>query len=560
MEHKMRWYSGIHVTASLIFFVASPLLSGVIMDSSLDRPTEGIAVLGSQVPGLIGTAVADEDIFVFAYRDRDWVELPCDVVERIWNSHPDTNTYIYGRGDGFFDSDDEIVFMAEEMGDRVNENVWPADVDGFRYEVEVSDPVTPSRKGWAYIYNSTTLSPVTTDYVDYSGPTTNVIDAWGYEINYGDNRKRHILADMTVKAILGGDGTDLIDRMKNRIKAQIWPFPPFYLTENDMDADLFGVYQDGQVRVTLQYYVTSFTGQSNYKLLLHFYRAHTTGESWLSTVPPPLTDILGIRSTFDYLSNHGFEQWNNGGTSGNHFFINGTMSDDFPETTPGPSWWLTSSQTKGAHMLCQDMTGVPGSEDLRLYYSDTNGSDPWTDSGDDNMEWGHSGVIIDDPPQDEGVFTTWTYLLPAGTGFGGDGFDIGEQYAGYYENPLQPGDGVLQEVGDPLYTVTILPVDPPIEIPASGGSFQYEARLENLTGSPQTIEVWTGVTLPSGFQYGPVLGPMTLTLPSGGIGPVTLTEDVPAMAPAGTYQFSGFVGDGYPNDTDQDGFSFVKLP
>lgn len=556
----MRWSPGFHVTASLILFLASPLLSGVITDASLDRPTEGIAVLGSQVTGLIGIPIADEDIYVFAYRDREWVQLPADVVERTWNSHPDTNTYIYGRGDGFLDGDDEIVFMAEEMGDRVNENVWPADVDEFRYEIEVADPITPRRKGWAYIYTSASLFPVTTDYVDYSGPTTNVIDAWGYEIDYGDNRKRHILADMAVKATLGGDSTDLIDRMKNRIEAQIWPFPPFYLTENDMDADLFGVYQDGQVRVTLQYYVMSFTGQRNYRLLLHFYRAHTTGESWLSSVPPPLTDILGIRSTFDYLSNHGFEQWNNGGTSGNHFIINGTMADDSPETTPGPSWWLTSSQTKGAHMLCQDMSGVPGSEDLRLYYSDTNSSDPWTDSGDDNREWGHSGVVIDNPPQDEGNFTTWTYLLPAGTGFGGDGFDIGAQYAGYYENPLQPGDGALQEAGEPLYTVTILPVDPPIEIPAGGGSFQYEARLENLTGSPQTIEVWTGVTLPTGSPYGPILGPTMLTLPPGGIGPVTLTENVPARAPSGTYQFSGFVGEGYPNDTDQDGFSFVKLP
>ena len=556
----MRRSTGGTALLALILASAPASRAGVLMDASLDRPTEGITVLGSQVPGLIGTPVAEEEIYVFAYRDHDWVQIPADVVEKAWNSHPDTNTYVYGRGDGYLDGDDEIVFMAEDTGDRVNSNVWPADVDGFRYEVEVTDPIEPSRKGWAYIFTSSTLTPVATDYVDYSGPVTNVIDAWGYTLDYGDNRKRHILSEMAVKPTLGGDGTDLIDRMKNRIKAQIWPLPPFYLTENDMDADLFGTYQDGRVRVTLQYFVTAFTGQSNYRLLLHFYRAHTTGESWLSSVPPPLTAILGIRSTFDYRSDQPFEQWNDGGASGNHFVIDGTMSDDSPDTWPGATWWLTSSPTQGAHMLCQDMAGVPGSGDLRLYYSDTDGPDPWTDSGDDNREWGHSGIVIDNPPADEGTFRTWTYFLAAGTGLGGDGFDIGARYAGYYENPLQAGDGKVQEMGDPPYTVTILPVDPPIEIPAGGGSFRYQARLENRTGSPQTVEVWTEVTLPPGLQYGPILGPLQVTLPPGGIGPVTLTEDVPAVAPAGIYQFSGFAGAAYPNEADRDGFSFVKLP
>jgi hypothetical protein len=387
-----------------------------------------------------------------------------------------------------------------------------------------------------------------------------VIDAWGYTLDYGDNRKRHIMADMKIKPAGGGDNTDFIDRMKSRIEVQIWPLPPFYFTENDMDADLFGAWQDGQVRVTLQYFVTAFTGQSNYRLLLHFYRAHLTCESWLSTVAPPFTDILGVRSTFDYTSSHTYEQWNDGGASGNHLVINGTMTGDNPNTVPCAAWWLTSSQTKGAHMLCQDMTGVPGGDDLRLYYSDTNGPDPWTDTGADNREWGHSGVVIDTPPADEGTFYTSTYLLPAGSGFGGDGFEVGAQYFGYYQDPLRSGNGTLQEAGDPPYTITILPVDPPIVIPSSGGSFQYEVRLENLSGSTQSIVAWTEATLPSGYPYGPVLGPMSLTLPPAGIGPVTLTQEVPPSAPGGTYQFSGLMGAGYPSETDQDGFSFVKLP
>ncbi len=107
--------------------------------------------------------------------------------------------------------------------------------------------------------------------------------------------------------------------------------------------------------------------------------------------------------------------------------------------------------------------------------------------------------------------------------------------------------------------ITLTPLDPPIQIPASGGSFDFDANLTNNQTSPTTFDVWIMVQLPSMAWYGPVLGPVTLTLPGGASLTRLRTQFVPGSAPAGDYYYEGRVGD-YPNTIlDQDSFPFTKL-
>ncbi|MEM1043369.1 MAG: T9SS type A sorting domain-containing protein [Bacteroidota bacterium] len=109
-------------------------------------------------------------------------------------------------------------------------------------------------------------------------------------------------------------------------------------------------------------------------------------------------------------------------------------------------------------------------------------------------------------------------------------------------------------------SVSIEPVGSPIEIPAGGGTFDYRVTLTNPTDGPLTFDGWTDVTLPNGSPYGPVAGPVRLTVQAGATRQFTLRQSVPAFAPAGTYTYTARVGSTFPATEQSDSFPFAKLP
>jgi hypothetical protein len=111
----------------------------------------------------------------------------------------------------------------------------------------------------------------------------------------------------------------------------------------------------------------------------------------------------------------------------------------------------------------------------------------------------------------------------------------------------------------PPVTITLTPVNPPIIIPATGGSFSFNATLINNDTLPQTFDVWIMVQLPNGSWWGPALGPINLTLPAGGTITRLRTQSVPASAPPGNYLYKGRVGDYPATIWDSDNFPFTKL-
>ncbi len=134
-------------------------------------------------------------------------------------------------------------------------------------------------------------------------------------------------------------------------------------------------------------------------------------------------------------------------------------------------------------------------------------------------------------------------------------------YSGGGPNPDETffDDFSIQTAGGaPNITITMTPVNPPIIIPAGGGSFNYNATISNNENSAQTCGVWVMVTLPNGNPYGPVLGPITLTLPAGSSITRNRSQSVPASAPPGNYTYTGNVGS-YPSTIyDSDSFPFTK--
>lgn len=111
-----------------------------------------------------------------------------------------------------------------------------------------------------------------------------------------------------------------------------------------------------------------------------------------------------------------------------------------------------------------------------------------------------------------------------------------------------------------LLIITLTPLNPPIQVPAGGGSFGFMVMLENSSNEPVTFDVWTESTLPGGAVYGPLIQRLGLSIPGGGTVSRRLTQYVPAAAPAGNYIMTGAARTLPDSAESVDSFPFVKLP
>ncbi len=132
--------------------------------------------------------------------------------------------------------------------------------------------------------------------------------------------------------------------------------------------------------------------------------------------------------------------------------------------------------------------------------------------------------------------------------------------------PLDP-DSTVADIGafyfdqsgaTPL-VLTLTPHNPPIQIPASGGSFTLDAAIENTTQDPITFDAWTEAVLPSGGVYGPIILRTGLVIPPGATILRVLTQNVPGYAPSGNYTYVGKAGTHPGVVIDFDEFPFTKL-
>ncbi|MCX6641363.1 MAG: T9SS type A sorting domain-containing protein [bacterium] len=111
----------------------------------------------------------------------------------------------------------------------------------------------------------------------------------------------------------------------------------------------------------------------------------------------------------------------------------------------------------------------------------------------------------------------------------------------------------------PPLDVNMTPINPPIIIPANGGSFTYSIQIHNTTTSPVTFDVWIDMILPNGSLYGPVMVRTNLIIPGGATLTRQLTQAIPGQGPAGVYSYESHVGNHQTGIViDEDAFPFSK--
>ncbi|MFC1889541.1 hypothetical protein ACFL4G_07270 [Thermodesulfobacteriota bacterium] len=149
--------------------------------------------------------------------------------------------------DGLVDANDELVFMAGDLGGRVGSPEAPTGC-GRALEVEVVDPIDGGR-GWAYLFECHDPPPRSErDYVDFD-PARDLIDAEGYVLGYSPDQDLVYTEHIAIKEEGGGDGSNLIDRMNIRFHASILiKSITFSRNEDDFVSEVIS-YKDGPVRV-----------------------------------------------------------------------------------------------------------------------------------------------------------------------------------------------------------------------------------------------------------------------------------------------------------------------
>ena len=217
--------------------------------STLTRVEDPVVLTGADVPSLGG--IAPGDVVAFRY-DAGWVQIPVQVDERdiktfgsIYNNllaanfgaitalqYTDAGTFTGADSNPTLDSNDEIVFMANDAGGLPPSWSEPAGVIfNSGVQITVTDPLASGQTGYVYLFRQNgTLSPgAGQSYVGYAfnlasgaykttynmaanggNPENSTITSPNYTYHFGDRWQE----DQMKISVGGATNVDILDRHK----------------------------------------------------------------------------------------------------------------------------------------------------------------------------------------------------------------------------------------------------------------------------------------------------------------------------------------------------------
>lgn len=417
---KAKRHLGVAAGAAAMVAMSILLLRAVGVQGVESAPTawtrsqEPVLLTGVQLPLVIGAPL--DELYAYAYDGGAWAQIPFQIDEV-------DATGVYTVEDGLLDENDELVFMAMDLGVQADPLTWIADADSQnypRYQVEVANPLNLTEQGWVYVYRSTTLAPGFADYVDWDEANDRVL-AGTYIAGFAPG-----LHPGLDSLELNGSGIDSVDRSKIRIEATCWigSIPVnVTLTEEDLGGQFDATPDiDGPVRV----------GSGDAEGVSWFYPSLFGSQLILRLAdfepPAPCSsiEINAVRISVDWLdpaiTGMAPATYYDGNVPGG-LPIDGS-SDNVPATPA--STWKQISGGQGSVVQVVDVTLGGGT--LTNYYKDDQTTDP-NDTG-DGQSFGDAGFRVEDPAGEVQVGLL-SFVLDPGQP------NVGALYRGYYENPLE---------------------------------------------------------------------------------------------------------------------------
>jgi hypothetical protein len=373
-------------------------LPGYTAVRTLDRGESPVVLTGDMFSSFNQAPLAQ--LFVYAYSQGAWKQIP-------WQFDEVANGHFTATGNGLLDNVDQLVFMGRDTGDLAPAESWIDDADSHnypRYEITVNDPLHPEKKGWVYIYRSSTDNlAATDDYVDVN-ETTWLFTAATYHMGPVPGTLRVELLDMN------GSGTNVLDRTKIRGKAGFLD-----VNEEIMEAPKTRIFLNGRVRAIATAY------QTGTALTLTCYRSAYSFDYSI--------DFSELFSNFDWLRlSADFNSAAIGSTYYDANTITGVTVDGSPDSVaegPATDWWQISGPT-GTVVQSLALADVGGTRSN--YYKDDSAIDS-TDYG-DKKSYADLGSYLAAPNANL-HFVLWYDILPASQP------PVGATYMNYCTHPLQ---------------------------------------------------------------------------------------------------------------------------
>jgi hypothetical protein len=248
------------------------------------------------------------------------------------------------------------------------------------------------------------------------------------------------------------------------------------------------------------------------------------------------------------------------GTSGNAYTGAFSLSDS-PSGNYGSN--LNMPVTNSSQLNLTDFDNVSLSYRLRFNY-ETNFDTLFTEVSTNGSVW--NKIKIHNSKQD-----VWTKEVLSLDAYAGSASALRMRYRLQTDGSVVRDGGFIDEcrvcgvsmtpIGPPpvSYDVTLTPVNPPIVVPANGGSFQFNASAVNNSSTQLPFSVWARMKYPNGTWTAPTLGPVTINPPLGVTITRLRTQNIPSSYPAGLYHYVGYAAQTYGGTiADSSFFTFTK--
>lgn len=327
------------------------------------RVSEPVVVAGSELGHFANLPIGR--VGVWRLTGQVWERITSQVDQR-----DDGDSFVPVEDGNFLDGNDELVFMADQLGDpRPGDDSWPPGVSRSLSpaEIAVTDPLRPTYVGYAYVFDSPAATPA--PLVTFDGSTTE-IESDAYVLGFATEADGFFGLK---RLSLMGDARDRVDRSKFRLS--IPQFGEF--TEESLGAmGGFTPVQpvvEGPVRLVMDASGESFAYEA---------RATLFSMDLDTDALPPIP--LELRMSLDFSPNA------SGATYRAENLPRGVPIDGQPDTVPGlmvPMWREVEFEEGRLVTLA---TGEPTPLLVRPYYKDDATPDD-TDTG-DQMSYGDNGI------------------------------------------------------------------------------------------------------------------------------------------------------------------------
>ena len=382
----------------------------------ISRTQDPVVISGTHLAAFHNVPL--NELHLYAYMQEQWQPIPFQIDEV-------TAAGVYTTTeDGLLDDNDELVFMAQDVGHMVTATNWITDTDARsypRYALTVTDPLVTGTVGYVYLYRSTTLTNSAATYLTWDSMAQRMT-AVSYTLAL-DTATFLGLAEFT----LPPHPADLLDRQKIRVAVNNpFPLPDVVLTEEDA-VDLLEI----PTTITLPVVgpIRAVGGNASSRFAFYGNRVQIQLDIPISQVeiPIPGATIDSVRVSLDL---------NNPTTTGftpTTYYDSNTPAgvsvdgiNDAVSTTPPVDWYQVAGQT-GGMVVVQTLETA---DTVSHYYKDDSTVDP-DDTG-DGQSFADVGVFIEKSGSTLGdlSLSQTIYVLPPGTG------NIGQETQTQLNTPL----------------------------------------------------------------------------------------------------------------------------